>query len=513
MLLDRDRERRHPGWLRIGFETTEAKIDANEMDETGGAVEIRQIDQDLENVLALLREARYKQLVQNEKLAAVGELIAGVAHEINNPLAVMLGYVNLVTHELGPTVWSVRMEVDLIVQQIERIRKIIDSLLYIARPMDDVELLSPEEMATLIQDSLGLVLDQAPGSRLKVCLDLQATCPVRIGRQDLQQVIVNLLVNAVHAVEATGGLIEVGSRDWEGRGILISVRDTGPGVPAHLIEKIFRPFFTTKGAGKGTGLGLSVSTGLIRRYGGALTLEETSEAGTEFQIRVLAEPVFDDEDTWLAQTLVSSLESRPRSASEYNATRPDSEPQPRHAAAQDDAMPKHFKDQDFLPLQIAVLTVSDTRTEENDTSGRCLVERAEAAGHRVMAKRIVPDDIYRMRAAFSEWIADPEIQVILSTGGTGVTGRDSTPEAVTPLLDKPLEGFGELFRSFSLEEIGTSTLQSRALGGLANGTFIFCLPGSSGACRTAWDRILLAQLDSRTQPCNFAQLIPRLLER
>ncbi|UHD16073.1 molybdenum cofactor biosynthesis protein B [Thiocapsa bogorovii] len=176
-------------------------------------------------------------------------------------------------------------------------------------------------------------------------------------------------------------------------------------------------------------------------------------------------------------------------------------------------MPEHFKNQEFLPLKIAVLTVSDSRTEDSDTSGRLLVERAEAAGHRVMAKRIVPDDIYRLRAVFSEWIADPEIQVVLSTGGTGVTGRDSTPEAVAPLLDKPLEGFGELFRSFSLEEIGTSTLQSRALGGLANGTFIFCLPGSSGACRTAWDRILLAQLDSRTQPCNFAQLMPRLLER
>lgn len=118
-----------------------------------------------------------------------------------------------------------------------------------------------------------------------------------------------------------------------------------------------------------------------------------------------------------------------------------------------------------------------------------------------------------MRAVFSEWIADPEVQVILSTGGTGVTGRDSTPEAVAPLFDKPLEGFGELFRAFSLEEIGTSTLQSRAIAGLANATFIFCLPGSSGACRTAWDRILLPQLDARTRPCNFAQLIPRLLER
>jgi molybdenum cofactor biosynthesis protein B len=137
---------------------------------------------------------------------------------------------------------------------------------------------------------------------------------------------------------------------------------------------------------------------------------------------------------------------------------------------------------------------------------------AEAAGHEVIAKEIVPDDIYRLRALFSRWIADPEVQVVLSTGGTGLTGRDSTPEAITPLLDKPIEGFGELFRTLSLEEIGTSTIQSRALGGLANGTFLFCLPGSSGACRTAWERILMPQLDHRTRPCNFTQLIPRLLE-
>ncbi|NCA69113.1 MAG: molybdenum cofactor biosynthesis protein B [Sphingobacteriia bacterium] len=176
-------------------------------------------------------------------------------------------------------------------------------------------------------------------------------------------------------------------------------------------------------------------------------------------------------------------------------------------------MSTHEAKQGFLPLHIAVLTVSDSRTEETDTSGRLLVERAEAAGHRIVAKRIVADDVYRLRAVFSDWIADPGIQVVLSTGGTGITGRDSTPEAILPLLDKPLDGFGELFRGFSLAEIGTSTLQSRAVAGLANGTFIFCLPGSSGACRTAWDRILLPQLDRRTQPCNFAQLIPRLLER
>lgn len=176
-------------------------------------------------------------------------------------------------------------------------------------------------------------------------------------------------------------------------------------------------------------------------------------------------------------------------------------------------MTDHFHEVGFLPLNIAVLTVSDSRGESDDTSGHLLKDRAIAAGHRVVAKEIVRDDVYQMRAVFSRWIADPEVQVVVSTGGTGITGRDSTPEAIAPLLDKAVEGFGELFRTVSFEEIGTSTVQSRAVGGLANGTFIFCLPGSSGACRTAWDRILLPQLDSRTKPCNFAQLIPRLLER
>ena len=176
-------------------------------------------------------------------------------------------------------------------------------------------------------------------------------------------------------------------------------------------------------------------------------------------------------------------------------------------------MTAHFTDQGFVPLSIAVLTVSDSRTEADDTSGRLLREKAESAGHRVLAKEIVRDDVYQLRAVYSRWIADPEVQVILSTGGTGVTGRDSTPEAVAPLLDKYVEGFGELFRQVSFGEIGTSTVQSRAFAGLANGTFIFCLPGSTGACRTAWDQILLPQLDSRTRPCNFAQLLPRLLER
>ena len=168
---------------------------------------------------------------------------------------------------------------------------------------------------------------------------------------------------------------------------------------------------------------------------------------------------------------------------------------------------------EFIPLDIAVLTVSDTRTEETDKSGALLVQRLGAAGHRLAEKRIVPDDVYRIRAVVAQWIAEDSVQVAISTGGTGVTGRDGTPEAIAPLLDKTIEGFGETFRMLSYEEIETSTLQSRALAGVANGTYVFCLPGSSGACRSAWDRIIAAQLDYRTRPCNLVELIPRLLER
>ncbi|MCU7936109.1 MAG: molybdenum cofactor biosynthesis protein B [Candidatus Thiodiazotropha sp. (ex Dulcina madagascariensis)] len=175
-------------------------------------------------------------------------------------------------------------------------------------------------------------------------------------------------------------------------------------------------------------------------------------------------------------------------------------------------MSGHFKDSEFVPLNLAVLTVSDSRTEETDKSGKALKERALEAGHQVVDKVIVPDDIYQMRAVVSRWIADNDVHVIVSTGGTGITGRDSTPEALLPLFDKTIEGFGELYRSISLEEIGTSSIQSRAIAGLANGTLIFCLPGSTGACRTGWDKILKAQLDMRTRPCNFAQMFPRLLE-
>ncbi|MCE8011348.1 molybdenum cofactor biosynthesis protein B [Halomonas daqingensis] len=161
----------------------------------------------------------------------------------------------------------------------------------------------------------------------------------------------------------------------------------------------------------------------------------------------------------------------------------------------------------MIPLNVAVLTISDTRDFNNDRSGALLAERLTEAGHRLAERRIVIDDVYRIRAVVSEWIANPEVQVILTTGGTGFTGRDSTPEAISVLLDKRIEGFGEQFRQLSWQEVGSSTIQSRCLGGLANATVIFCLPGSSGACRTAWDGLLAEQLDSRHKPCNFANLV------
>jgi len=167
----------------------------------------------------------------------------------------------------------------------------------------------------------------------------------------------------------------------------------------------------------------------------------------------------------------------------------------------------------FTPLKIALLTVSDTRDDETDRSGKYLLEQITTAGHAMAEKKIIlPDDIYQIRALVSRWIADAHVQVIIISGGTGLTGRDGTPEAITPLLDKEVEGFGELFRMLSFNEIKTSTIQSRALGGIANATFIFCIPGSPGACRTAWEGILKEQLDSRNKPCNFVDLIPRLRE-
>jgi molybdenum cofactor biosynthesis protein B len=167
---------------------------------------------------------------------------------------------------------------------------------------------------------------------------------------------------------------------------------------------------------------------------------------------------------------------------------------------------------DFVPLSLCVLTVSDTRTADNDTSGDWLCDVLRDAGHRLHERAISRDDRYALRAIASRWIADAAVDGVIVTGGTGFTGRDSTPEALLPLLDKEMPGFGELFRALSFGEIGTSTLQSRAFAGLANATFVFALPGSTSACRTAWEKIIRPQLDARTKPCNLANLRPRLKE-
>ena len=167
----------------------------------------------------------------------------------------------------------------------------------------------------------------------------------------------------------------------------------------------------------------------------------------------------------------------------------------------------------FIPVRIAVLTVSDTRSAADDRSGDTLVERITAAGHVLAARTILRDDVPALVAQFTAWIDDPAIDCIITTGGTGVTGRDITPEALEAVQEKPIPGFGELFRWLSFQTIGTSTIQSRACAATARGTYIFCLPGSTGAVKDGWDGILASQLDSRFRPCNFVELMPRLLER
>jgi molybdenum cofactor biosynthesis protein B len=166
----------------------------------------------------------------------------------------------------------------------------------------------------------------------------------------------------------------------------------------------------------------------------------------------------------------------------------------------------------FIPLRIAVLTVSDTRKLADDKSGTTLVERLEKAGHKLADRKIVTDDVRKIRAQVKKWIADKKIDVVISTGGTGFTGRDVTPEAVEPLFEKRMDGFSAVFHRISYDKIGTSTIQSRAVGGVAGATYIFVLPGSPGACKDAWDGILQSQLDYRHRPCNFVEIMPRLDE-
>jgi molybdenum cofactor biosynthesis protein B len=172
-----------------------------------------------------------------------------------------------------------------------------------------------------------------------------------------------------------------------------------------------------------------------------------------------------------------------------------------------------FETQAFVPVRIAILTVSDSRTLESDSSGGYLAGAVAGAGHVLAARAIVPDDQARIRGAVQAWIDDPEVDVVISTGGTGLTGRDVTPEAVTPLFDKVIEGFAIIFHTISFQSVGLSTIQSRACAGVAGGTFIFCLPGSGGAVRDGWEKLIVHQLDARTRPCNLVEIMPRLGER
>ena len=175
-------------------------------------------------------------------------------------------------------------------------------------------------------------------------------------------------------------------------------------------------------------------------------------------------------------------------------------------------MAKITGEREFISVNIAVLTVSDSRTLENDTSGKTLVDRLEAAGHKLAAREIIVDEVDLIAAKLREWINDSQIDVVIATGGTGVTGRDITPEAFAEVVEKDIPGFGEVFRMLSYEKIATSTIQSRATAGVAGGTYLFAIPGSTGACKDAWDGILVHQLDARHKPCNFVELMPRLKE-
>ena len=175
-------------------------------------------------------------------------------------------------------------------------------------------------------------------------------------------------------------------------------------------------------------------------------------------------------------------------------------------------MTEKKNEREFIPLNITVLTISDSRTQETDKSGNKIVALIEGDGHNCYEKKIVLDDKYAIRAEISHWIANEEVQVVLTTGGTGITGRDGTPEAVNGLFDKNIDGFGETFRAISFQQIKTSTMQFLAIAGVANGTYIFCMPGSMGACKTAWEELIRHQLDYRTRPCNLVELMPRLRE-
>ena len=259
-------------------------------------------NQDLENSIQLLRQTR-QQLVVAEKLAALGELTAGVAHEINNPTAVMLGNLDIMVAELGENVAPVQHEVDLVIEQIYRIKDIINRLLQYAHPDEYAGYVTTVEVNALIKDTLELVNHLRKEGSINIKLDLSATLLVEINPQELQQVLVNLLVNAIHALPEDSGEIVIKSKDWKEKGVVICVIDNGKGIEKEALKQVFNPFFSTKGQGKGTGLGLSISYGLVRRYGGNIKAESVIGEGSEFSIWLLSEPQMMKDEEAIAEQL------------------------------------------------------------------------------------------------------------------------------------------------------------------------------------------------------------------
>ena len=263
--------------------------------------ELREKNADLETTVALLQQTR-QQLMMAEKLAAIGELTAGVAHEINNPTAVILGNLDLLVSELGPAIEPVSEEVELIVAQVYRIREIINNLLQYSRPAEYAGYINDVSIDEVITDTLGLVAHAIKHGSVEVITSIRTERTIAINRQELQLVLVNLMVNACHAVPHKQGRIEITAEDWDERGAVISVRDNGPGIPSHVCSRLFDPFFSTKPEGQGTGLGLSISYGLVRRYGGNITVQSGLGDGAEFKVWLLSDPVLvKDEQTIMDQ--------------------------------------------------------------------------------------------------------------------------------------------------------------------------------------------------------------------
>ena len=264
--------------------------------------ELQNKNADLLRTIRVLRETR-QQLVVAEKLAALGELTAGVAHEINNPTQVMLGNLDVIIAELGAALEPVKNEVELIIQQIYRIQDIINNLLQYARPNEFAGYMTVVDVNALVVDTLKFVQHMRKGTNFSIDLDLNASSRVTINQQELQQVLVNIIVNAIHAVQDRGGKILVLSRNWDNRGVLVCVKDNGVGMDEEQLGRIFNPFYSTKGQGQGSGLGLSVSYGLIRRYGGNITVKSKPGEGAEFTIWLLSEPELIEDEATITEQL------------------------------------------------------------------------------------------------------------------------------------------------------------------------------------------------------------------